>query len=126
MSLSRLSTSQVNRVFKLLKKKEKLAEAITKIDLQIRKIEGETASDHKPARSVSSKKTRKRGKPGKTGAKVLQALTAAGAKGIRVVDLSKKLKIKPANLYVWFQTTGKKVKEIQKTAPGHYVYKPKT
>lgn len=51
---------------------------------------------------------------------VQAALKAAGKDGIGVRDLAKSLGLDPRNLFVWFSTTGKKLKAIKKVSPGHY------
>ncbi len=51
---------------------------------------------------------------------VQSALKSAGKGGISVGDLAKSLGVNPRNLFVWFSTTGKKIKAIRKVSPGHY------
>lgn len=52
--------------------------------------------------------------------KIVSALRAAGKAGLTVGDLSKKLRVKRANLYVWFNGTGRNVREIKKIGPATY------
>ena len=52
--------------------------------------------------------------------KIISALRAAGKAGLTVGDLSKKLRVKRANLYVWFNGTGRNVREIKKIGPATY------
>lgn len=51
---------------------------------------------------------------------IQEALKSAGKDGIGVRDLAKSLGLDPRNLFVWFSTTGKKLKAIKKVSPGHY------
>jgi len=51
---------------------------------------------------------------------ILAALAAAGAEGLSVSELSARLGVEPANIHVWFSTTGKKLSEITKVAAGRY------
>jgi hypothetical protein len=37
-----------------------------------------------------------------------------------VIDLSKKIGVKNANVHVWFSSTGSKLPEIKKVGKGHY------
>ena len=52
--------------------------------------------------------------------KIIGALRAAGKRGITIGDLSKKLRVKRANLYVWFNGTGRNVRAIRKIGPAKY------
>lgn len=77
----------------------------------------------KPAKAAKPAKATARKSSGKRGAlksRILSALRAAGAKGAAVKDLSKNLGVKPQNVHVWFSSTGKKLAEVQKIAPGRY------
>ena len=53
-------------------------------------------------------------------AKILRALQAAGQRGLTIQQLSDKLGVKSANLYVWFADTGRKVRGLKKIAPAKY------
>ncbi len=48
------------------------------------------------------------------------ALQAAGKDGALIRDMAKTIGVNPRNLFVWFATTGKKFKSIQKIGPGFY------
>ena len=52
--------------------------------------------------------------------KIVSALRAAGKQGMTIADLSKKLRVKRANLYVWFNGTGRKIRAIKKIGPAKY------
>jgi len=51
---------------------------------------------------------------------ILEGLKAAGDAGISVKDLAAKLGLKRRGIHTWLNTTGKKMKEIQKPAKGLY------
>ena len=53
-------------------------------------------------------------------AKIISALRAAGRAGATIQELSEKLKVKPANLYVWFNGTGRKTRGVKKLGPARY------
>lgn len=57
---------------------------------------------------------------GELAAMILKHLKAAGDAGIRVRDLAEKIGAKPKNLFIWFATTGKKKRQIEKVGEGHY------
>ena len=63
---------------------------------------------------------RPRSKRGELKGKILRALRSAGKKGATVGDLSKKLKVPGANLYVWFNGTGRSVRGIKKIGVAKY------
>ncbi|MHB8523164.1 MAG: hypothetical protein ACYDH9_20760 [Limisphaerales bacterium] len=73
----------------------------------------------KPA---AAKATGRSGK-GELKARIIEQIKAAGKQGISIKELVPLLKSKYANVIVWFQTTGKKVKEIKKMAPGRYAWR---
>lgn len=72
----------------------------------------------KAAKKASTRKSS--GKRGMLKTRILNALEKAGSKGASVKDLSKDLGVKSQNVHVWFSSTGKKLKEIHKIAPGVY------
>ncbi len=75
----------------------------------------------KAARKKAAKKSGGRRKGGISN-KVITALKAAGAEGMTVSDLAKKLKVNPQNLFVWFSGTGKNTTEIKKVGKAQYAY----
>src|SRR5881394_2571890 len=52
--------------------------------------------------------------------RIVQALKAAGKPGTTVKDLAAKLGKSYGNISVWFHTTGKAIKEINKVEPGKF------
>jgi hypothetical protein len=52
--------------------------------------------------------------------RILRALRSAGRKGVTIHDLSKKLDVPSANLYVWFNGTGKNVPGLRKIGVAKY------
>ena len=63
---------------------------------------------------------RPRSKRGALKEKIVRALRSAGKKGATVGELSKKLKVPSANLYVWFNGTGRSVRGIKKIGVAKY------
>jgi len=63
---------------------------------------------------------RGRSKRGALKEKIVRTLRAAGKKGSTISQLSKKLKVPNANLYVWFNGTGRSVPGIRKIGVAKY------
>ena len=61
-----------------------------------------------------------RNKRGALKEKIVRALRSAGKKGATIGQLSKKLKVPNANLYVWFNGTGRSVPGIKKIGVAKY------
>ena len=54
---------------------------------------------------------------------IINLVKASGKAGITVGEIAEKLGVKTGNIYSWFTTTGKKVKQIKKAGPGKYAWK---
>ena len=63
---------------------------------------------------------RRRSKRGALKERILRTLRSAGKKGATVSELSKNLKVPSANLYVWFNGTGRSVSGIKKIGVAKY------
>src|SRR5437762_12758820 len=63
---------------------------------------------------------RRRSKRGALKEKIVRTLRSAGKKGATVGELSKKLKVPSANLYVWFNGTGRSVPGSRKIGVAKY------
>jgi len=63
---------------------------------------------------------RPRAKRGALKERIVQTLRAAGRKGATIRELSSKLGVPSANLYVWFNGTGKNVRGIKKIGVARY------
>lgn len=61
-------------------------------------------------------------KRGATKERIIELVKGAGKGGIGVGELAAKLGVKYNNAYVWFATTGKKVKEIKKVGKAQYAW----
>lgn len=119
MKLSNLSSAQLNQIARLIAKKETLLSRLAKIDAELAKFDGSpVAAVAASAKSPAARKSRKGGVKLKDS--ILKALTAAGAKGVKVGDLAKKLGVKPGNVFSWFYTTGKKNSAIKKVGEARY------
>lgn len=143
MDISKISTSVLEGLIKLTKKREALLEELKSVEAKLAAAYSGGASE-KPAKVA--KIVRRRGRKAKAPAaapaakvaaaskslgrrgalktKIIAALRAAGDKGIAVKDLSKKIGVKNQNVHVWFSSTGKKLGVIQKVGAGSYRLKP--
>jgi hypothetical protein len=54
--------------------------------------------------------------------RIVRALMAAGPSGVTVKEMAVKLGKSYGSISVWFHTTGKRVKEIKKVAPGEFAW----
>jgi transposase-like protein len=66
-----------------------------------------------------------RAKPAKRGElkeAVLNLLKTTGKPGMGVKDIAARLGAKPKNIYVWFTSTGKSIKEIKRVGPAKYAW----
>lgn len=144
MNISNLNTSALRNLIKLTEHKEALARKIEKIDAQLASLlSGKTAvasgkqrgrlSGKRAGRPSLRGRTRPGRPAGKAGAgattkarrgslkkRIFSALKAAGDKGVKVTELSKRLGVKNANVHVWFSTTGKKFPEIVRIGKGEF------
>ena len=133
MVFSNLSSAQVSRLISLIKKKESLQAKLERIDAALQGIESGKAPGRR-GRPAGTKTGARRGpKPGKKVRRrgkrlkepLLKALKAAGSAGVTVKELSAKLKVKPGNVFSWFYTTGKKIKDIKKVGEARYAFTEK-
>jgi hypothetical protein len=128
MNLSTLPITQLRHILSLVEKKEAVQAELADVESKIAVLEKEKAKIEAklPAKvqkkvvPVSTGKPSKAGRKGSLKVKVLALLEQAGKDGLHVVDIVKKLKVKDANLRVWFSTTGKKMKGLKKVSPGVY------
>ena len=121
MTLSSLSSQQLNHLIKLVGEKEKLQNQIAKIDREVDNLDGRTSSLARgAAKSPNVKRSRKRRNSLK--ADLLAKLQDAGKGGMTTHDLAAALGAKPASIYAWFYTTGKKVKGIKKVGKAKFAY----
>ena len=149
MDISKISTSVLESLIKLTKKREALLEELKSVEAEltaaysgeksakpvkaakavkapVRRGRKPKAAAAKPAAKAAPapKAAKSEGRRGALKSKILAALRAAGDKGIAVKDLSKKIGVKNQNVHVWFSSTGKKLGIVQKVGSGAYRLKP--
>ena len=134
MDIKHITSDSLRSLLSLTDKKEQLIKAIADVENQIAKtLKGAATTTKEVAEAVTpfkkAKKTRKArkarkakaSKPGGLKERILALLQAAGDEGLRVKDIAAKLASMPANISVWFSTTGKKI--TAKLEPGRYAAK---
>ena len=123
-----IPSSALKQLVKLSERKETLMAQIQEIDREMVRVQSRfgvpARSDDKPSR-VTVSGTRRRLRRGRTqrGAlkdKIVRALRSAGRRGATIRELSNKLKVPSANLYVWFNGTGRNVRGIKKIGVAKY------
>lgn len=149
MNLSQITSADLKVIAQLLKEKEALLARVAKIDARLSSFESAAApAPARPARSKPARRPRRPAlkaqpsaapaapakpaaaeavparprRPGKLKEKVIALLQGAGKSGITVRDIAAKLGLKPQRIYVWFNATGRTIKEIKKVAPATYAW----
>ena len=118
----------LKELVRLSERKEALMAKIQEIDREMIRVQNKFGipsreGDQRAPVTVSgapSGPLRRRSKRGALKEKIVRALRSAGKNGATVGDLSKKLKVPSANLYVWFNGTGRSVPGIRKIGVAKY------
>ena len=124
-----IPSATLRQLVKLSERKEALMGQIQEIDREMVRLQAKfgvpSASAAQRAPVTVSRVARRshrttRTKRGALTEKIVRALRAAGGKGATIRELSKKLGVPSANLYVWFHGTGKNVRGIKKIGVAKY------
>jgi len=123
-----IPSSALKQLVRLSERKEALMAQIQEIDREMMRVQNKFGipsreGDQRAPVTVSGAPgglLRHRSKRGALKEKIIRALRSAGKKGATVADLSKKLKVPSANLYVWFNGTGRSVPGIRKIGVAKY------
>jgi hypothetical protein len=126
--LRNIPSSILKKLVHLTERKEALMARIQEIDREMMHVQNKFGipsreGDQRAPVTVSrvpGGPIRRRSKRGALKEKIVRALRSAGKKGATVGDLSKKLKVPSANLYVWFNGTGRSVPGIKKIGVAKY------
>ncbi len=129
--LRNIPSAVLKQLVKLSERREALMSQIQQVDREIVRLEsrfGVPAADDRSAPVTISSKSggragKKSGRRTKRGAlreAIVGALRAAGKRGSTIKQLSEKLRVPSANLYVWFNSTGRKVRGLKKIGPATY------
>ena len=124
-----IPSATLRQLVKLSERKEALMGQIQEIDREMVQLQSKfgvpSASTSRGAPVTVSRAARRpsgktRTKRGALKDKIVRALRAAERKGATIRELSKKLGVPSANLYVWFNGTGKNVRGIKKIGVANY------
>ena len=123
-----IPSSALKQLVRLSERKEALMAQMQEIDREMMRVQNKFGiplreGDQRAPVTVSGAPgglLRHRSKRGALKEKIIRALRSAGKKGATVGDLSKKLKVPSANLYVWFNGTGRSVPGIRKIGVARY------
>ncbi|SRR5216684_7097365 len=126
--LRNIPSSALKQLVKLSERKEVLMAQIQEIDREMVRVQSRfgvpARSDDKPARVTVSgtrrRLSRRRTQRGALKEKIVRALRSAGKTGATIRELSNKLKVPSANLYVWFSGTGRNARGIKKIGVAKY------
>ena len=128
--LRNIPSSSLKELVRLSERKEALMAQIQDIDREMLRVQDRfgipSREDQAAPVTVSRSRMgpiRLRSKRGALKQKIVRALRVAGKKGATVGELSKKLKVPSANLYVWFNGTGRSVDGIRKIGVAKYQLK---
>ena len=146
MNINTLTSSHVQHLLDLTKRRESVATELAHIESQIAAIYGNgqsttsapaTSAEPAPRRrgpgrrpgiTASAAPARRGRKPGSTRRgtlkeKIMSILRSAGSKGLRVREVAEQIGAKKDAVNVWFYTTGKNVPGLKKIAPGTFSLK---
>ncbi len=118
MSIIDLTSVDVKEIAALIKLRDQLQGQLAQITARLSAFQGGkplTAGEAKVLVYVSKRR-------GELKQAIVELLKSAGKSGATVTEIAAKLNSKRGNLLVWFGTTGKRVKEIKKTAPSTYAW----
>jgi hypothetical protein len=124
-----IPSTTLKQLVKLTERKEALMEQIQAIDREMLELErrfdrGPGSPMQKGRVTFSASPRKKRGAPrserGALTEKIVQALRTAGSKGATIRELSDRTGVRSANLYVWFNGTGKNIPGLTKVGTAKY------
>jgi hypothetical protein len=127
--LRNIPSTILRKLVILSERKEVLMARVQEIELEMlrvqRGIESAGGRNDGPAQLTITRPGLRRVRRQQTGRgelkqKIVSALRDSGKQGMTIADLSKKLRVKRANLYVWFNGTGRKIRTIKKIGPARY------
>ena len=133
MNIESFTSASVRSLVSLAEKREKLLTRVKSLEMEIASVlsnlpagistgKGRTLKNLiKPARGSRTRRSHHQ-KPGALKERILEILRVAGDSGVTVSEIAEELSIRPANIHVWFSTTGKRLEEVKKIAPGRFRY----
>ena len=119
MSLSSISSADLKKLVQLVKTKGVLEAKLAKVEAALKGFDTGSSSKEQAMKTRAPRRGRRRAK---LKDKILKALQVAGESGKSVKELAEELKANPGSVSVWFYTTGKKIKGLNKIGPARYSY----
>ena len=143
MSLNNISSTELRQLISIVERKERVQEELREIESKLSTYVSEPTIPStrtlrrmrksgavRASKQVKAPKAKLQQAESKSSARrgalkdaLLAALQKADGAGIAIKDLSRALGVKAQNLYVWFSSTGKKVKGVTKVSAGRWAYK---
>lgn len=126
---TQIPSSTLRQLVKLSERKEALMAQIQAVDREMVGLQSRhgvpTLGGGKSSPVNGSSRSqlpggRRRAKRGALKEKILNTLRGAGVKGLTIRELSDRLGVRNANLYVWFNGTGRKIRGLKKVGPAKY------
>jgi hypothetical protein len=126
--LRNIPSAVLRKLVVLSERKEALVARVQDIEQEMLRIQREVESTEGPDNKHTPltitrpgmKRVHRQTGRGELKRRIVAALRGAGKRGITIGDLSRKLQVKRANLYVWFNGTGRNVRAIKKIGPAKY------
>lgn len=126
--LTDISSATLRKMVKLSERKEALLAQIQELDRQMARLQTPLREQFieppiRARRVVGGARRpsgRRRAKRGALKASILAALRSAGKSGLTIGELSGKVGARRANLYVWFNGTGRRTRGIKKIGAARY------
>ena len=124
--LRNIPSATLRKLVVLSERKEALMARVQDIEQEMLRIQRrfERVPGAQPAPVTVTRSIAKTGRKqvgrGELKERILAALRKAGKRGLSIGELSQKLRVKRANLYVWFNGTGRNVPGIKKVGPAKY------
>jgi G:T/U-mismatch repair DNA glycosylase len=122
-----IPSAALKELVKLSERKEALMARIQEIDREMLRVQNKFGIPSKDEQSAavtvsgtSRQSGRQRAQRGALKEKIVATLRERGAKGATVGELSQKLRVPSANLYVRFNSTGKNVRGLKKIGAAKY------
>lgn len=125
--LRNIPSATLKELVRLSERKEALMAKIQQIDREMLQVQDQFGIPAREGDALASVTVsgapasfRKRSARGALKEKIMNILRGAGKRGATIEEISKRLKVPKANLYVWFNGTGKSVPGIKKVGVAKY------
>ncbi len=129
MNLNELTSQDLKKAVALMQQKESLQTKMAEVDSQLSALLGGKGGkiEAKPA-AVAKRSPAQAGyvpKPGRSGQvkeAIITLLKKVSPQGMSRKEICQRINSTPNRLNVWLHSTGKKIKQIKRIAPGTYAW----